>query len=442
MAALAAFSVSTALAGGRCQLLKIGEMPVDMQGLRPLVSTRINGTTARFLLDTGSFYSLIWHDAAVQYHLRISSYPGEPLYIAGFGGSQEARIATVKSFEFLGTPLPKVQFLVVSGSSAGESVGLLGENLLHISDEEYDFANGIVRFFKPVDCNGQALAYWATNTPYSFVKLQSVYAATNHLAATASINGRRMTVWFDTGSPRSFLTLAAAARAGITPDSPGVTFLGTGSGIGGAAEKMWVAPVDSFQLGGEKVEHAHLLVADYHTTESSPDMLLGEDFFLSHRIYVAYSQSKLYFTYNGGPLFNLDLPEVLSGKELLQSQPDADAAATAADIRSDLDAVSRLAAPAAAVRLTLGSLYGRLGDYSAAVGQIDEWLDNHPLESDQAIGLNSRCRLRATVNRELSQALDDCDHALDLTQGQNDLAAAEKLDRGIAKRFAAMGLTP
>jgi tetratricopeptide (TPR) repeat protein len=34
-------------------------------------------------------------------------------------------------------------------------------------------------------------------------------------------------------------------------------------------------------------------------------MLIGPDFFLSHRIYVANTRQKLYFTYNGGPVFNL-----------------------------------------------------------------------------------------------------------------------------------------
>ena len=34
-------------------------------------------------------------------------------------------------------------------------------------------------------------------------------------------------------------------------------------------------------------------------------MLIGADFFLSHHVYVANSQRKLYFTYNGGPVFNL-----------------------------------------------------------------------------------------------------------------------------------------
>jgi tetratricopeptide (TPR) repeat protein len=34
-------------------------------------------------------------------------------------------------------------------------------------------------------------------------------------------------------------------------------------------------------------------------------MLIGADFFLSHRIYVASKQHKLFFTYNGGAVFNL-----------------------------------------------------------------------------------------------------------------------------------------
>jgi hypothetical protein len=33
-------------------------------------------------------------------------------------------------------------------------------------------------------------------------------------------------------------------------------------------------------------------------------MLLGADFFLSHRIFVSNEQHKVYFTYNGGPVFS------------------------------------------------------------------------------------------------------------------------------------------
>jgi len=619
--AVAAFSLSTGIAAANCQLQQIATLPVDMQGLRPIVSTKINGVAARFILDSGVFYSTIGRDFAAQYKLPISSLQGgRSLYVGGVGGRERAEVATVNSFEFAGASLSKVQFIVIDQGS----MSLLGQNLLRLSDVEYDLANGIVRFLKPVGCGRQPLAYWAVSTPFSFVKLQYMDAAESQLRATATINGHDVTVWFDTGASQSVLSLQAAERAGIAPNSPGVTFLGLSGGIGPASTKVWSAAIDTFQLGGEKVQHTHVLIADLEPgreagelAEGMPDMLLGADFFLSHRIYVAYGQYKLYFTYNGGPLFNLNLPQFTSGgteppassaatspaspttgeqpgsdaptdadgfrrrglafasmrefdralsdlthacdlaprdagshydrgivyledgqfkpalqdfstaltllpsdidahlerAQLLQLHPDVDPTGAAAEVKSDLDAVNRLAAPDAGVRLALGRLYGDSGDYSAGIEQINQWLSHHPLENDQATGLNSRCWLRATSNRDLQEALDDCNHALSLrpvappttgtligrslaqddpavldsrglvylrlgnlesaihdydsalrtdpnmptslygrglaelrqgekAQGQADLAAAEKLDTGVAQLFAKMGLAP
>lgn len=615
LAALAALSLSTAARAGRCQLAHIGDLPVDMQGSTPLVWAKINGVKARFILDSGSFYSIISRDAATQYQLRVGSMLGGHSYVVtGLGGNESALQTTIKSFEILGVTVPNVQFLVLGQRFGGDSVGLLGQNVLRLSDAEYDLANGILRFFKPIGCGDRPLAYWAVSTPYSSVDLQVMDVVQSRLLATAMVNGQRITVLFDTGSPRSLLSLDAAARAGITPNSPGVTFLGLDGGIGPASNKVWSATLDSFQLGGEKVQHARLLIADLGPQREA-DMLLGEDFFLSHHIYVAYSQRKLYFTYNGGPLFNLNLPQAASGAakspatpgaasqasataaeqpasdaptdadgfrrrglafasmrefdraladltracdlaprdaqnhyqraliyaedgqfkpalqdlntaltlqpddidahmaraELLQSHPDADPADAATEARSDLDAVSRLAAPAASVHLRVARVYSGLGNYPAALDQINLWLSNHPLPNDQAVGLNARCWYRAAANRDLHQALDDCNHALqrpnafdgsaayirsspgpdpavldsralvylrlgslqeaiydydsalavdpkmstslygrglaelrlgEKAQGQNDLAAAQKIDGGVAQHFARMGLAP
>ena len=35
------------------------------------------------------------------------------------------------------------------------------------------------------------------------------------------------------------------------------------------------------------------------------DMLIGADFFRAHRVYIARGQKKMYFTYQGGPVFML-----------------------------------------------------------------------------------------------------------------------------------------
>jgi tetratricopeptide (TPR) repeat protein/predicted aspartyl protease len=519
IAALAAFSLSSA-AAGRCQLQQFGVLPVDMQGTRPLVSTTINGVKARFLLDSGAFYSTMSRDAAAQYQLPISPVPRGDFYITGTGGEEKAQIATVESFGFLGVNLPKVQFLVVDQNMWGDSAGSIGQNLLRVTDVEYDLANGLVRFIKPVGCGDQPLAYWAVSTPFSLVELHYMDAASSHLLSTAEIDGHRIKVLFDTGAPRSILSKEAAERVGITTNSPGVTFLGVTSGIGNGPVRMWSAPVDTFQIGDEKIEHTHLLIGDLPPQRGFEDwdMLLGEDFFISHRIYVAYSQRKLYFTYNGGPVFNLNAPPAFSGAakpaavagsgqpasastgeqpisdaptdadgfrrrgmayasrrefdlaladltracelaprdadahydrgliyaqehqiksalkdfntamalapddidahlaraELLRSQPDADSAATRAEIESDLDAVRRLAAPVSNLRLALADLYSRVGNYDAGIDQVDQWLEYHPLENDQAVGLNERCWLRAIANRDLHEALDDCNRALAL----------------------------
>jgi len=622
MAALAACSLCTVPAAAGCQLQQLALLQVDMQDLRPLVWAKINGEKARFLLDSGSVYNSISRAAAEHYRLPLESIANDTAYMSGAGGTVAVKMTTVDTFDFLGLPVHKVPFLVFDQGAGTEVAGLIGQNVLRgISDVEFDLADGIVRFLEPVGCDKQALAYWAVKTPYSYVELESMNALEPHLRSEVIINGQRMSVWFDTGSSRSMLSLEAARRAGITPNSPGVTYLGLGGGIGPAPAKMWVAPIDSFQIGGEKVAHTHLVVADFQPQDAEgyavrgfPDLILGDDFFLSHRIYVAYSQSKLYFTYNGGPLFNLNLPQFaaaaaptapgasspagasgaqpgadtptdaagfrrqgmafaamrefdraladltracelapgdaenryqrgviyqhlgqlqpalqdfdaalkvqpddidahLARAELLHGNPEVGPASAAAEIKSDLDAVNRLAPPDADARFTLADFYGTLGDYSTALDQINHWLDTHHTESERAQGLNERCWLRAEANRDLPEALEDCNHALALrpsaqaemgtfigrklapenpafldsrglvylrlgrlkdaigdydaaldtnpnmatslygrgmaklrlgeqAQGQADLAAAQRLDSGIARFFAGLGLAP
>lgn len=46
----------------------------------------------------------------------------------------------------------------------GETIGFLGQNVLHLADLEYDLGQGMVRLIKPKDCSKTTLAYWATTT--------------------------------------------------------------------------------------------------------------------------------------------------------------------------------------------------------------------------------------------------------------------------------------
>src|SRR5690242_1715648 len=105
-----------------------------MHGLRPLVSAKIDGVDARFELDSGSFFSIISREAAAQYHLPLTSIGNDNAYVVGLGGNETAKLATVKDFDFLGLSLHKIPFLVFEQGAGSDTVGLIGQNVLRISD--------------------------------------------------------------------------------------------------------------------------------------------------------------------------------------------------------------------------------------------------------------------------------------------------------------------
>ena len=320
-----ALPMATAGAAGRCKLAMFPPLPIKMENLRPVITAAINGVDARFIVDTGSFFDFLSPAAAAQFRLPLSYAP--PWYfVSGVGGSVSPRIATAKAFTVAGATVHNAQFLVGDNDFQGEEVGLLGQNLFRIDDVEFDFANGMLRFVKPEHCRGTALTYWTTTQPFGTVDLHWTSTEQPDLIGKASVNGHDIDVLFDTGSPHTILSLAAARRAGITPDSPGVTPAGVTSGLGKGTVKVWVAPVARFEIGGEAIEHTHLLIGDIELRGVDVDMLLGSDFFLAHHVYVAYSQSKLYFTYNGGPVFDLN------ARRPLQTAAAAGEAAPAASL--------------------------------------------------------------------------------------------------------------
>jgi len=289
---------------GECKLLKFAEFPVTMTGLRPIVNAKINGTEVRFLIDSGAFFSILSPAAAAQLGLRLHPAPFGFTVIQGIAGGAETRLATV-TFTLAKTPIDNVEFLVGGSDIGSDVVGVIGQNLLQMGDVEYDFANGTMRFMRPQDCRGRPLAYWATAQPFSSIDtLRTDRLHDFHTVSTASVNGRPIRVGFDTGASTSVLTLRAAERAGVKPDSPGVTAGGNSYGAGSGMVQTWIAPFASFKIGDEEVHNTRLRIGAYKLPDV--DMLLGADFFLSHRVYIADSQDKVYFTYNGGPVFNLE----------------------------------------------------------------------------------------------------------------------------------------
>ena len=302
-------------ATGKCKLAKFAEFPVTMDQLSPEIVAKINGTDVRLIVDSGAFYSSLDAGSAASLGLRLSATPAW-FYMTGVGGRTDASIANVKDFTISGATLHNLEFLVGGSHTTGQAVGLLGRNILQLGDSEYDFAGGVARLMKAEDCSDAVLAYWVrAGDSYSvidMVKPEKVPVTGSHVlaaqvwkpavVAVVYVNGVPISAMFDTGASTSFLTLKGAAKAGIKAGSPGVVSAGETRGIGQHTVQTYIAPVAVFKIGDEEIRNTRLRLAD---TDPGEEMLIGADFFLSHHIYVANSQNKLYFTYNGGPVFNL-----------------------------------------------------------------------------------------------------------------------------------------
>ena len=286
----------------------VAELPVTMEGTQPMVHAAINGKDALFIADSGAFFSTLTLAGARQFNLSLDPLPFG-FSVHGAGGDTQAWLTTVKTFGIFNISLRDIPFYVVSNDLGERAIGVLGQNVFRLGDVDYDLANGMIRIVRTHgDCRKTSLAYWASakGLPYSVIDIDWASVERPHTTGTAYLNGHEIRVMFDTGAWASGLTLDAARRAGVTPESPGVRPGGNASGVGRRLTRTWIGPFASFRIGDEQILNTHLR---FGATDREVDMLIGADFFLSHHVLVASSQRKLYFTYNGGPVFNLTTAE-------------------------------------------------------------------------------------------------------------------------------------
>ncbi|MDE2488305.1 MAG: aspartyl protease family protein [Alphaproteobacteria bacterium] len=390
----------------RCDIGKLAELPVTMDGLRPHVTVKINGVDAIFIADSGAFYSFIDRETVRRLKLGSDMTP-IGFSVSGVSGSDSrVDVTTVRSFGLGGITIPNVRFLAMPGVGFGSS-GLLGQNVLSVFDTEYDLGNGMIRLMKPSDgCRRARVAYWAGPRPVGIVDMDTITPQHSQLRGNAKLNGRSIKVLFDTGSPVSYVKESTARRLGFRPEGPGVQAGGSTGGIGSRRMETWIAPFDELDIGGEKILHTRLRVADIELNDA--DMLLGADFFLSHRVYVSKQQRRLFFTYNGGPVFQLGEPPVVSAVAAEPAQALAD---PYADAPTDAAGFARRGDASMARR-----------DFGAALADFTKASE---LEPKNAAHFVRRAQAHMALHQPVL-AMADFDHALSLKP--DDVAA--RIGRG------------
>src|SRR3954464_2776371 len=166
----AALVLGTGAANAACKVEKYADLPVTMDGMQPLVSAKINGVDASFILDSGAFYSMMSPGVAGAARLKLDPVPEDQFQIVGVGGSTRVSITKVKDMIVAGIPVHDIEFF--GGGPDTGPPGVLGQNVLGIGDVEYDLPDGVVRLLRSRDCGDKSLAYWVTDGSFSLLKIE------------------------------------------------------------------------------------------------------------------------------------------------------------------------------------------------------------------------------------------------------------------------------
>jgi len=438
-AALLVLIAGPARAEAACTIGRMAELPVTMDQMGPMVDAKVNGTPVRFMADSGAFFSMISPGNALSLHLpNVPAPPG--FSIRGINGEAAASVVSVKKFSIAGIEIPHTEF-VVAGSEVN-GIGVIGQNILGIADVEYDLPHGAIRLMRSTGCERSNLAYWAAGNNYSMITIEPRSPQKPHTIGTVVINGKSIRATFDTGASTSMMTLAAAARAGIKPDGPGVVSGGFIWGFGRKLVRTWIGPVQSFAVGdGEQIQHARIR---FGAMDDDTDMLIGADFFIAHRVYVDNKSHRLFLTYEGGPVFNLkaryDSPEAKDGAPptgpaaVAVAPPPADARSESRDgavamARDDVDTAVGHFSKAIALAPTepryldqRAEAYFRQGKTLLGRADLDRAIALDPVDLD---ALLARAALRLH-GRDKTAALAD----LDAADRAADAAAMDRLELG------------
>lgn len=241
-----------------------------------------------FILDTGAGTSLLSLDLAKQLALKtIGSKDGQTA-----GGKVSVSLAKVDSFAIGETKLENVDVGIVDLSHIGKTIGAkidgdLGYNFLKHFRVTINYRDCEIRFDDPkrVETFGRSAQ---TEIP---IRLAS--PAKPLILVDAHANGRGPFQFaIDTGTSTTAITPDLAKQLGV-----GTSAAGAGT-TGGNAIDFRAGSLQSFQLGGAKIDNMAVVVADFFEMLNAAvgaklDGIVGYNFLRNYKVVIDYPGENL-----------------------------------------------------------------------------------------------------------------------------------------------------
>lgn len=286
-----------------CRLTDYISIPIKSSRSVIILDGSINGQSAVVLADTGSTMTSLTKRGAEKTGLTLDY---TRMQAGGIGGKSALYRTNVNDFAIGELHWHRIPMVVAWNGIGIQSLdALVGANVLFAKDLEVNLAKSELSVYEPKNCGDTFLATWDEQAVV--VPMNKISWTDQRQTFEVQINGKPMRAMIDTGAAISVIDLKAAARAGITPESPGVTPKHSLVGLGEKKLQSWLAHFDSFAIGTETIQGPTISIAnlrgDSLSWDDMPEMLLGVDFLRTHHVLFAVSQKRLYLSYLGGAPF-------------------------------------------------------------------------------------------------------------------------------------------
>ncbi|MGH8854649.1 MAG: aspartyl protease family protein, partial [Telluria sp.] len=204
---------------------------------------------------------------------------------------RDLSLASIKDFSF--GPARREDATYFVEDFMDDSYGVrIGAGILLKTDLEVALDAGYLKLFKPKGCFREHLAYWDPQA-VSVPAVVDLYKRDPRIVFRVKIGGAEVGALLSTATPHSYLPRSTAERLGLTAGSPGATREDPLPGHD-ASRPVWKVPVPLLSIGALEVRDVDLRVMDL--PQSSEILVLGADFLHRHRVYIAMSQTRIYFS--------------------------------------------------------------------------------------------------------------------------------------------------
>lgn len=270
-----------------CDMAELATVPLEIgDDTVPIAELRVNGHAVPALLDTG-----------LQFATSLDKQTLE-----GFGVNIRTMDSTYAGIQVMSALMDHVAFgpteykksWFVVNDLKNEGVGAkIGANFLFRTDVEISLADRYLKFFKPKGCLRAPLAYWDAATrsvPFTIDSLKKDMRPWFKVR----INGQDISAVISTSSPHSYMDLFTAQRMGLRTDAEGAMRLAPVKGWYDRKQEVWSVSVAELSIGELKVKDFSMRLMNLDL--SGEALILGTDFLSRHRVYVAMSQNRIYFS--------------------------------------------------------------------------------------------------------------------------------------------------